>query len=111
NLLKSLSAKSAYQRSVGPSLDANSVVNFVFTNVVFPRSIANCLQRIEEIIGLMQAPPGLMRELRQTSLKFANFDAEQMSLSELHQFVDEFQAKLASLNNGFEQHWFRGGIQ
>ena len=61
NLLNSLSAKSAYQRSVGPILDANSVVNFVFSNPLFPRSIANCLNRIEEVVGVMNAPAGLLR--------------------------------------------------
>ena len=59
NLLNSLSAKSAYQRSVGPILDANSVVNFVFCNQLFPRSIMNCLIRIEETIGTMNIPAGL----------------------------------------------------
>ena len=109
NLLNSLSAKSAYQRSVGPILDANSVVNFVFSNPLFPRSIANCLNRIEEVAGAMNAPPGLMRKLRRTAQKFSSFEAEELSLPELHQFVDEFQVDLAELHEIFEEHWFRGG--
>ena len=109
NLLNSLSAKSAYQRSVGPILDANSVVNFVFSNSLFPRSIANCLNRIEEVVGVMNAPAGLMRNLRRTARKFTEFEAEELSLAELHQFVDEFQIDLAELNQIFEEHWFLGG--
>ena len=109
NLLNSLSAKSAYQRSVGPILDANSVVNFVFSNPLFPRSIANCLNRIEEVVGAMNGPAGLMRTLRRTARKFSEFEAEELSLAELHQFVDEFQVDLAELNQIFEEHWFHGG--
>ena len=109
NLLNSLSAKSAYQRSVGPILDANSVVNFVFSNPLFPRSIANCLNRIEEVVGVMNAPAGLMRNLRRTARKFTEFEAEELSLAELHRFVDEFQIDLAELNQIFEEHWFLGG--
>lgn len=109
NLLNSLSAKSAYQRSVGPILDANSVVNFVFCNPLFPRSIANCLNRIEEVTGAMNAPSGLMRTLRRTARKFSDFDAEHLSLAELHQFVDDFQIDLAEINKIFEEHWFGSG--
>ena len=106
NLLTSLSAKSAYQRSVGPLLDANSVVNFIFANQLFPRSIANCLIRIEEIICEMKPPTAGLRELRRMSRDFTNFDAEKISLAELHQFVDEFQVGLGRLNSTFESHWF-----
>ncbi|MGR8946660.1 MAG: alpha-E domain-containing protein [Gammaproteobacteria bacterium] len=108
NLLNSLSAKSAYQRSVGPLLDANSVVNFIFSNEIFPRSIANCLLRVEKIVGAMNAPTALQRDLKRMKREFIDFDAEHVSLESLHKFVDIFQVELGKLHLAIEEHWFRG---
>ena len=106
NLLHSLSAISAYQREVGPIIDANEVIEFVLKMSQFPRSLAYCTNAIEETIGQLKAPNGMLRSLRSISRKIARFDTQEFTLDELHKFIDGFQAGLADLHDGISDTWF-----
>ncbi|MEM9621651.1 MAG: alpha-E domain-containing protein [Pseudomonadota bacterium] len=106
NLLKSLSATSAYRRKVGPLLGPTEVVDFLFRSSQFPRSIAFCVNQIEENIGLLRGPKGLLRYVRNTAYNVLEFDAAKGSPGDLHQFIDELQEQLAEIHGGCHEAWF-----
>jgi len=106
NLLTSLSAKSAYWRSVGPLLTANDVVDFIFKNKQFPRSILYCVNEIEDIVAQLRGPPGMLRSIRRIARVMSDFEAESTTLDELHELIDHLQGGLAELNTAFDETWF-----
>ena len=106
NLLRSLSAVSAYRQTVGPILDPESVISFVLTNAHFPRSLVYCTTALEELVDILQAPSGLSRIARLTAARMRRLDITKVDAGELAEFIDEFQHELAELNSGFYDAWF-----
>jgi uncharacterized alpha-E superfamily protein len=106
NLLKSLSATSAYRRSVGPTLTANQVIGFLFHSTLFPRSIVFCLSEVNELIGRLKGPRNLQQDLRGMQVMLGEFDASKASPADLHQFIDLLQVHLGDLDAAINTHWF-----
>ncbi|MEM7220609.1 MAG: alpha-E domain-containing protein [Pseudomonadota bacterium] len=109
NLLMSLSATSAYRRKVGPTLMPNPIVDFLFTSEQFPRSVLYCVNELEEMVGTLKAPRGLLVKLREVVTQLRGMDAEPMSLTDLHAFIDELQQRLAFVDESFHEQWFDPG--
>ena len=106
NLLHSLSATSGYRRKVGPTLEADQIVTFVFSDTQFPRSVLYCLQQIEEVVGALRGPPGLLRMLRRAGAPLQKFHSEDLDLEQLHAFIDQLQIELANINLAINETWF-----
>ncbi len=106
NLLKSLSATAAYRRQVGPVLIPDEVINFILKRRPFPRSIVYCLDGIEETVGQLRAPAGLLRSLRETVRPINRYEADIESPEQLHELIDHLQIKLADIDDAIHEIWF-----
>jgi uncharacterized alpha-E superfamily protein len=107
NLLESLSATSAYRRQVGPELEPNAVFNFLLLNQQFPRSLLFCINYIEELVGLLKPPAGLLRLIRRVVRKLRNFEAEHIDLPELRALIDSLQRDIAEIDAAIHDTWFK----
>lgn len=106
NLLKSLSATAAYRRKIGPTLVPDEVVEFVLKRRQFPRSLAYCLDRVEESVSRLQGPPGMMYSLRRILTSISRYKADTDKPMKLHKLIDDFQASLTDLNDAIHETWF-----
>ncbi len=106
NLLKSLSAVSAYRRETGPVVDGSEVIDFVFKSEDFPRSVYFCLDNIAIEAGKIGHGEAVLELVDQTQRLVAGLDAESMTLSELHAFIDRLQTKLIALHERVAATWF-----
>ncbi len=106
NLLKSLSATAAYRRQVGPMLIPDEVIDFVLKRRQFPRSVVHCLDSIEETVAQLKAPDGMLRSLRQILRSINHYRADIEAPQELRALIDEFQARLADLDEAIHETWF-----
>lgn len=106
NLLRSLSATSAYRRQMGPELEANAVFNFLMINQQFPRSLLFCLNHAEELVGLLRPPGGLLRQIRAVVRKLRDFKAEDIDLPELHTLIESLQRDIADIDFAIHETWF-----
>lgn len=106
NLLKSLSATAAYRRLVGPTLIPDEVVDFVLKRRSFPRSIAYCLDGIEETVSMLKAPAGMLHALRRVLQPIDRYRADIDSPDRLHRLIDSFQAGLGELDDAIHETWF-----
>ncbi len=106
NLLTSLSATSAYRRKIGPTLEANQVFDFILSDAQFPRSMLYCFNQIEEMVGHLRGPAGLMRLTRASATKLVRFEAEEFDLPQLHQFILDLQEDIAEINDAIVDTWF-----
>ena len=106
NLLQSLSATSAYRRSVGPIIASDDVIDFVLKSPNFPRSMIFCLNSIEETVALLKAPAGMLRQIRAMAKSIGNVDTSDEARPELHARIDDFQADLGELHESIAERWF-----
>ena len=106
SLLRSVSATSAYRRTVGPILDAESVIEFVLTNPHFPRSLVYCTTSLEETVDTLQAPAGLKRAARKFAGDTRRLNLSEMDAAEQSQQIDAFQHELGELHAGIYEAWF-----
>lgn len=105
-LLKSLSALGAYRRMVGPQVDKNDAVQFVFMEPSFPRSVRFCVKGIREELKPLRNHQGALRVVDRTRRKLGRFDATKFDQAALHLYIDELQLSLSGLHDAIDETWF-----
>lgn len=106
SLLHALSATAAYRRQIGPIIVGDEVVQFVFKMAPFPRSLVYCINAIEETVGHLKAPGGMLIDLRRLARTITAFEHKGSAPAHLHTFVDQFQTRLAGLHDAIAETWF-----
>ena len=106
NLLKSLSAVSAYRRSTGPLIDASEVINFVLKDETFPGSVLFSLRGLERELRHLRNRDAVMATLEEAEKTVLGVEGEETSLDELHEMIDRLQAKLITLDGRIAETWF-----
>jgi uncharacterized alpha-E superfamily protein len=106
-LLQGLSAGSAYRREVGPIVDRQAVVNFVFLAPGFPRSVKFCVREIRNELGKLSGSEEALKVVSRLSRRLNRLNKQEMTQAELHPFIDEFQVQLNNLNVAIQDTWFR----
>ena len=106
HLLKSLSAVTAYRRHVSPLLEADEVVDFIFKNPHFPRSLYFCLSSVRRDSKGLKHQENVEKIALSMSRKLARFHASRLSLEELHRYIDKLQEQLNRLHLAVYQNWF-----
>lgn len=106
SILNAVPANSAYRREVGPLVDGNEVVDFLFNNQSFPRSMLFCMLGIEQVTKYLKHREAVAKRLGIVVKMVARFDAEKSSLADLHLFIDRLQEKLIGLDHAIVDTWF-----
>ena len=106
NLLKSLSATSAYRRNVGAALTPHEVVHFLFNSPQFPRSIAYCLATAEDLVGKLDGPKKMSRDIASMSAKLKKLEVASAKLKKINKLIDELQIDFARLDTSIFACWF-----
>jgi len=106
-LLQALSAMSAYRREVGPIVEKNAAVDFVFMQPTFPRSVRFCIRGIREELGPLKNNKAALRVVERIRRRLRRFEAEAMTRPELHAFIDDFQLQVNALHQAFHDTWFQ----
>ena len=106
SLLRSLSAMSAYRRSVGPLPESAPVVNFLFKEKTLPRSLAFCLNGLRVELSQLKQSDLAIKEVERARRRLSRFNPDNASWEELHQFIDRVQLDLNSVNARICESWF-----
>lgn len=106
NLLRSLSALSAFRREAGPVPESSEIIEFVFKSKSFARSLHFCLNSVEEEAQGLSNPGRVWHIVRKTRSSILAFDPENSTLEELQSCIDDFQLRLIELNNVIYETWF-----
>ena len=106
-LLKSQSALGAYLRQVGPVVEPDSVVRFVFMEPSFPRSVRFCLRGIREELPPLKRNEDALRVIERARRKLSRFDRRTWERDDLHAFIEDLQGVLSSLHRAISDTWFR----
>jgi uncharacterized alpha-E superfamily protein len=105
-LLQSLSSMGTYRRTVGPLVEADAVVEFVFRERSLPRSVRFCLDGIRQELMPLKNHKEAVRVLDRARRSLARFQADSDKREELHKFIDRFQVELYTLGGTISSTWF-----
>ena len=106
SVLRSLSAYQMYRRALNQPVRRSLVLEFLFTNVEFPRTYNHC---VNEVISCLEKLPRndeplrICLHLRRT---VEEEDYQKMSQQRLHEFVDDLQIGLADVNQCVYDNYF-----
>jgi uncharacterized alpha-E superfamily protein len=108
-LLQSLSAMGTYRRTIGPLVEANAVVEFVFRERSLPRSVRFCLDGIRRELVPLKNHDEALTVLDRSRRSLSRFNPETAERQELHNFIDRFQLELNTLGGVIASTWFMPG--
>lgn len=106
-LLQGHSASSAYRREVGPIVDRQAVVNFIFLAPAFPRSVKFCVREIRNELNKLSGSEGALKVVGRLNRRLNRLNKQEMTQTQLHAFIDEFQVQLNNLHLAIQDAWFR----
>jgi uncharacterized alpha-E superfamily protein len=108
-LLKSLSALGAYRRMIGPQVEKDAAVDFVFMEPTFPRSVRFCIRGIREELAQLKNNRAAMRIIERSRRKLRGFEAAAFEDEALHAYIDDLQVVINDLNRAISGTWFSPG--
>jgi uncharacterized alpha-E superfamily protein len=106
-LLNSLSALGAYRRQVGPLVEQGPVVDFIFMEQAFPRSVRFCLRGIREELTPLGRHEASLRVIERARRKLRRFEREDWDREALHVFIEDLQTVLSDLHGAISATWFQ----
>ncbi|MFV8819229.1 alpha-E domain-containing protein [Haliea sp. E17] len=106
SLLRSLSAMGTYRRTIGPLIEADAVVDFMFCEASLPRSVKFCLDGIRKELTPLHNNKEALRVLESSRRKLTRFNADETQPEKLHQFIDRLQLNLNTLSDSICETWF-----
>ncbi|MEM9256486.1 MAG: alpha-E domain-containing protein [Pseudomonadota bacterium] len=105
-ILRSLSAMGSYRRIIGPIIEVNDVIDFVFREPGLPRSTKFCLDGIRKELVTLKHNEEAMRVLERCRRSLSRFDVRHSDRDRLHAFIDRLQLNLNTLNDTITNTWF-----
>jgi len=105
-LLQALSAAAAYRREVGPIVEKDAALNFIFLSATFPRSIKYFVRETRKELMRLSNHDLAIRANERLRRRLSRLDAQHLTSDELHHYIDDFQIQLSSLDAAIHATWF-----
>ena len=108
NVLKSLSALLMYRKHRRLRINSGDVLDYLLKDPDFPRSVVHCVDEIEACNKRLQKSEGLTDNLQTLLSSLMETDIHRITPAQLHDLLDDIQAKLAITHNQIASTWFLG---
>jgi uncharacterized alpha-E superfamily protein len=106
NVLGSLSAYHMYRRKMQAQVRQEHVLWFLFKDDEFPRSLAHCLNAVEESLGAIKNSQPCLLALRKIAKKVDRTPVETLEAAALDALVDTLQLGLIDLHAAIARMYF-----
>lgn len=106
SVLKSLTAYQMYRRKMQVQVQRSEVLEFLFLDPAFPRSVMHCLGAVEEAVGALRHDPASLRALRDVTHTLARTKVRALSHDELHAFIDTLQLGIIDVHARLASAYF-----
>ncbi len=106
SVLKSLSGYQSYRRVREARVRRSEVLTYLLQDVAFPRSVAHCLNGVEEAVGGLGNGQRVLRKLRTVARKTRALNVENLSRQDLHTFVDDVQRGVMRVHDELARSYF-----
>ncbi len=105
-VLRSVSGYQMYRREIRGRVSGEDVVDFLFGDNEFPRSVAHCLDQLDACATRLPRGETCSRSLTGLRRRMQRADVPALLESGLHEFVDDVQAALATSHDEIVATWF-----
>lgn len=106
NLLKSLSALGMYRWHRGPTIEAEEVLRYLFSDPRFPRSVSYCLSTIKGELGDLPRSDPPTRSVNRVIRRMRRSDYARLADEGLHDYIDKLQKDLIAIDKAIHETWF-----
>jgi len=107
NVLKSLNAFQAYRMEGYLGVNGSDVLDYLFNQQYFPRSMGHCLKEIGICISEVPNSRAPRLKLNRMIKELDDVAVKSLKRSGLHRFVDKFQASVDELHSVIADTYFR----
>ena len=106
SMLRALNAYQMYRKDVQHGVNCADVVGFLLQNDYFPRSVAHCIDQLEESVGDLPQHTDTLKPLREVRHRVAHIKPEKLDATTLHAQVDKLQVGISSIHELIRKTWF-----
>lgn len=106
-ILKALSAFQTYRKLKNMHVVMEDVVDFLYTEYRFPRSVSHCLNEMEDSLTFMPQSQVILEAIKVARNNLALQNTKAMNIKKLHHFIDLSQQYLANIHHAVTALYFR----
>lgn len=106
SVLKSLTAYQMYRRKMQVQVQRSDVLEFLFLDTAFPRSVMHCLGIVEEAVGALRHDAASLRALRAVTRTLGRTKVRELSHQDLHAFIDVLQLGIIDIHTRLATAYF-----
>jgi uncharacterized alpha-E superfamily protein len=105
-MLKALNAYQMYRKDVQIGVHCSDVVSFLLQNDYYPRSVAHCLDQVEECLGDLPLHKDTLGPLREVRRRVRRLKPGKLNANSLHAEVDRLQVGFSDIHKKIRETWF-----
>ena len=106
NVLLATSAYQMYRQYSRDRVTGPDVVDFLFRNPEFPRTVVHCLNMLRRGFLALPRNESPAREVTEILERMAKQDFSALSSAGLHALIDDLQLELGNIHTSVERTWF-----
>ena len=106
SMLRALNAYQMYRKDVQLGVQCADVVGFLLQNTFLPRSVAHCLDQLEECVGNLPRHEQTFKPVREMRNRLNRIKPEKLEAGSLHDVVDRLQLGISAIHDQIRKTWF-----
>ena len=106
SMLRALNAYQMYRKDVQIGVHCADVVGFLLQNDYFPRSVAHCLDAVEECLGDLPLHQDTLKPVREVRRRVGRIKPDKLTADTLHAEVDRLQIGFSAIHKKIRKTWF-----
>lgn len=106
SMLRAMNAYQMYRKSVQIGVHYADVVGFLLQNIYFPRSVAHCLDQVEECLGNLPRHQDTLKPVREARRRVDRIKPDKLETQFLHSLVDRLQIDISAIHERICKTWF-----
>jgi uncharacterized alpha-E superfamily protein len=101
-----LTAYQMYRQSKQARIQRNDVLNFLFSETCFPRSVSFCVENMSDNLEDLPNNEACLKHISKLQRVIKPSARKDMNNQELHEYIDKIQLLLANLHNEISVTYF-----
>ena len=106
SVLKSMSGYQSYRRQVQIRVSRAPVLNYLFKEMLFPRSVLHSLGSVEESVATFVNNKKTLAAIRNTAKLISAINTNKIPQAELHERIDDIQLGIIEIHNALKETYF-----
>jgi uncharacterized alpha-E superfamily protein len=106
SMLRALNAYQMYRKDVQIGVNSADVVRFLLQSDYLPRSVAHCLDQVEECLGDLPLHKDTLGPVREVRRRVSRIKPGKIATGMLHAEVDRLQIGISAVHDRIRETWF-----